>query len=567
MISVEIRRLILTFTGTGTESDPYVGDDNAGGILAAMRSVPSNQEVTVIVSSGYTRISTTIKLRPNTHVKGAGMNATVLVNKPYVHLNQFGVLDTNCTLRNLTADGNRFTPSRNQSKFDGTGIAIVGVSASISSVLVKNMVCGGVLPRQGAMYFHLTDSIVVDSQFGLWAEATCGYAGHLIARNRFVTIVPGAQDAIDYDNGNTDGILNCTPPSATERPKMLNVIADNVIVNSRVLAIAIARMGGFVIKNNFISNPGPAMRNCQYYGCNPIWGNSIHLEHESFDVEVTDNVVVQGCRQNCSTSIGVWIADSSNVTVTENHIDLGNSTHDGIQFATSYCTNKRPNHNHDHCTPRNGVVIADNFVAGGRTGVNIWGNGTVGLTNVRIINNTLLNSWAAGISIGSAQNILIGGNVVDVAPVPVHVSPAAENVSVTSNAFRGCATCNISYSTGAEPAKASNNTCHTMPNAVLQKLQKYFKVFYSILTCCRPLADISYGLALFKSGEGYHTFRIPALVICKTPGVILSFAEGMVRPVYVFKQLLGRMNSSADHDWNDVVMKRSTDFGKVFTNM
>jgi sialidase-1 len=58
----------------------------------------------------------------------------------------------------------------------------------------------------------------------------------------------------------------------------------------------------------------------------------------------------------------------------------------------------------------------------------------------------------------------------------------------------------------------------------------------------------------FIAGEdGYHEYRIPSLVQLAT-GDLLLFAEG-------------RKFSSSDHDWNDIVMKRSTDSGKIWSKM
>ena len=55
----------------------------------------------------------------------------------------------------------------------------------------------------------------------------------------------------------------------------------------------------------------------------------------------------------------------------------------------------------------------------------------------------------------------------------------------------------------------------------------------------------------FVSGtDGYHTFRIPSLLRLSS-GDLLLFAEG-------------RKLSSADHDWNDIVTKRSTDQGMTW---
>lgn len=57
--------------------------------------------------------------------------------------------------------------------------------------------------------------------------------------------------------------------------------------------------------------------------------------------------------------------------------------------------------------------------------------------------------------------------------------------------------------------------------------------------------------AVFVSGtEGYHTFRIPALIATKK-GTLLAFCEG-------------RKTSSADHGDVDLVLKRSTDGGKTW---
>ena len=55
------------------------------------------------------------------------------------------------------------------------------------------------------------------------------------------------------------------------------------------------------------------------------------------------------------------------------------------------------------------------------------------------------------------------------------------------------------------------------------------------------------GTSVFVSGlGGYHTYRIPAAV--GAGAQLLVFAEG-------------RKLSSADHGWNDIVLKRSNDGG------
>ncbi len=61
-------------------------------------------------------------------------------------------------------------------------------------------------------------------------------------------------------------------------------------------------------------------------------------------------------------------------------------------------------------------------------------------------------------------------------------------------------------------------------------------------------------LDLFVSGtDGYHTFRIPALVVT-TKGTVLAFAEG-------------RKDSPRDDGNIDLVMKRSTDHGETWSPM
>ena len=59
---------------------------------------------------------------------------------------------------------------------------------------------------------------------------------------------------------------------------------------------------------------------------------------------------------------------------------------------------------------------------------------------------------------------------------------------------------------------------------------------------------------IFKSGsEGYNTFRIPSIITTDS-GVVLAFAEG-------------RKNSSSDSGDIDLVLKRSTDGGKTWSDL
>jgi sialidase-1 len=71
------------------------------------------------------------------------------------------------------------------------------------------------------------------------------------------------------------------------------------------------------------------------------------------------------------------------------------------------------------------------------------------------------------------------------------------------------------------------------------------------VSCCAAGAS---SVTVFKAGQdGYHTFRIPAIVRAKN-GDLLAFAEG-------------RKNSAADRGDVDIVLKRSTDEGKTWGSL
>lgn len=74
---------------------------------------------------------------------------------------------------------------------------------------------------------------------------------------------------------------------------------------------------------------------------------------------------------------------------------------------------------------------------------------------------------------------------------------------------------------------------------------------YAMLYAQQPEYHIS---TVFRQGEyGYHTFRIPAIVKAND-GTLLAFAEG-------------RKFSWADHEKNDIVLKRSFDNGETWNEM
>jgi len=76
-------------------------------------------------------------------------------------------------------------------------------------------------------------------------------------------------------------------------------------------------------------------------------------------------------------------------------------------------------------------------------------------------------------------------------------------------------------------------------------------ILFFILISFRSSESLQY---LFESGtEGYHTFRIPAIVT-STNGTILAFAEG-------------RKNGGSDTGNIDIVMKKSTDNGETWSDL
>lgn len=452
-------------SGNGTESDPFVGSDQAAGILAAANSVPHGP-VTVVVGRGFYRVSKPLHLRNDTRVVGAGKDATVLANRPFTPFASWGSLQAGAALANLSVDGNRWDKSNTGPPCGFGGFAIVGPNVSMSRVSLRNMACGCVLPKLLATGLRIEDSVFVDCHWGIWAEATCGYASHWVARNTWLTTRPGGQDAINYDNGNTDGVLDCpVPPTAKLRSEKRNRIVSNTVIASQKLGIAVARMGGFTIEDNRVTAPNATIRTCPYSWCDPNGGNSIHIEHESFDIDIVGNRVEQGgCERNCSVGVGIWVADSSNVTVTNNTVTLMNSTRDCIQYATPVCDNGKPNHAHDHCGPRAGFAVKGNSVQGCRSGVNIWGNGTVGLRGVIVAGNTASSLWLSGISVGSVDGVAVHANRIQRAPMPVLIQPQALAAVVDGNTFTACGTCNISYHGNpaiTPPATAFNNSCGT----------------------------------------------------------------------------------------------------------
>ena len=75
-----------------------------------------------------------------------------------------------------------------------------------------------------------------------------------------------------------------------------------------------------------------------------------------------------------------------------------------------------------------------------------------------------------------------------------------------------------------------------------------------VLASAAPSSLLPAATDVFVSGQdNYHTYRIPSLVVAAN-GDLLLFAEG-------------RKFGSSDHDWNDIVMKRSRDGGGTWGAM
>ena len=365
-------------SGTGSLTDPWVGKDGAGGIRDAIASVPEAKAVHVVCSKGVYEISHVLQLRANSSVAGAGMNDTVLLHTPFTRYGSFGSMAAGSGLRDLTMDGNRWAPT--SAGLCVGGMRLDGAAISVMSVRVQNFGCAAFSPTQDADGLSITDCVSVDSHYFVWAEATCGYASHRYLRNQVFTTRPDPKNrsnAFELDNGNGDGLLNCTiPTTASERLARRNVLANNTIVNFMWQGIAIARMRGFELVDNTIlsgelSIPG---------------GNGIHIEHDSGDILVQGNTVTQ------PVSEPIWISASGNITVVGNTVSMANCTKDCVQVCT------QP---HDETAPlgplagTGGMMISGNTLSGCRAGINVWGSGTAGLTGVPTPYNIILCNASA----------------------------------------------------------------------------------------------------------------------------------------------------------------------------
>ena len=104
----------------------------------------------------------------------------------------------------------------------------------------------------------------------------------------------------------------------------------------------------------------------------------------------------------------------------------------------------------------------------------------------------------------------------------------------------------------ADPLRRSNSGPHSEPSRLRDFALRAWSVALAALSILRvAAADELKETAVFTAGaEGYHTYRIPALLVTKG-GTVLAICEG-------------RKTGTGDHGDLDLVQKRSTDGGKTW---
>ena len=87
----------------------------------------------------------------------------------------------------------------------------------------------------------------------------------------------------------------------------------------------------------------------------------------------------------------------------------------------------------------------------------------------------------------------------------------------------------------------------------MTRLVSTFSVIFAMGLASRAVADVAHVDVFLSGADGYHTFRIPSLIL--TPaGHLLATCEG-------------RKTSRSDHGDIDLVMKRSEDGGKTWSDL
>ena len=369
-------------SGDGTAAHPWQGRRGGAGVLEAISSLrPGTAPCAVIVCArGHYALSAPLDLPQGVSVVGAGMNST-LFHK--VGDSRLGSMQARSSVRNasfLASGGDGF-------QVDGPDCAACGVSLS-------NVFLNGFRLANEATFFSLVDSSLSDVYYGLWAEATCGYAGHRIQRNTVELTrpaqKPGNGMGFNWDNGNSDGLLNCTDPDPLVRAEMTNIVEGNHIRSFAQFGIAVARMHGFVVRNNVVLH-GP------HSGTG--WGNAIHFEHECRDVLIEGNTAAHPVGGSIS------VTGSSNVTIVRNTVDIPVTKPKPSEACIIADNNRWP------VVVVNGLRIEDNTVRGCNVGINVWSNdSTVKFHGVRIANNSISGTVRAGIQLGGMQDTVVEGN-------------------------------------------------------------------------------------------------------------------------------------------------------------
>lgn len=368
-------------SGDGTAAHPWKGRRGGAGVLEAMSSLrPGTACAVVVCDGGHYTLSAPLDLPRGVSVVGAGMNSTIFHKAGDSRL---GSMRASSSVRNasfLASGGDGF-------QVDGPDCAACGVSLS-------NVFLNGFRLANEAKFFSLVDSSLTDVYYGLWAEATCGYAGHRIQRNTVELTrpaqKPGNGMGFNWDNGNSDGLLNCTDPDPLIRTEMTNIVEGNHIHSFAQFGIAVARMHGFIVRNNVVLH-GP--------NSGTGWGNAIHFEHECRDVLIEGNTAAHPVGGSIS------VTGSSNVTIVRNTVDIPVTKPKPSEACIIADNNRWP------VVAVNGLRIEDNTVRGCNVGIDVWSNdSTVKFHSVRITNNSISGTVRAGIQLGGMQDTIVEGN-------------------------------------------------------------------------------------------------------------------------------------------------------------
>ena len=351
--------------------------------MEAVASLPPTTAcVAIVCAAGHYALSAALVLPPGVSVVGAGINSTVLHK---IGTSRLGSMQARSSLRDVTilASG-------------GDGFQVHGPDCAACRVALSDVFLNGFRLANEALFFSLVDSSLTDVYYGLWAEATCGYAGHLIQGNT-VRLTrpaqkPGQGMAFNWDNGNSDGIV-CTDPPQSQKHNLTNIVEGNHIHSFAQFGIAVARMHGFIVRNNIVlhgTNSGTG------------WGNAIHFEHECRDVLIEGNTAAHPVGGSIS------VTGSSNVTITGNSVQMSLAKPKPSEACIIADNNRNP------VVVASGLRIHNNTVSGCNVGIDVWGNSSaVTFHHVSIVGNSISNTTRAGIQLGASRWSSIDSNTME----------------------------------------------------------------------------------------------------------------------------------------------------------